>query len=422
MAEMLSWPDVFGLAEVMDMRGVLERSTHMTGIVAAGLASGKRVCGHARGLRDAALQGFAAAGIESDHEITDATDLLAKLRAGFTVELRGSHPQVLPGAVEALLTPPRIPQTLTLCTDDIFPDDLIAQGGICQLIRLLIAHGMPPIEALRCGTLNAAQRLGRHDLGLIGPGKRADLIVLADVAAMAVSHVFASGCHVAETGRLVQPLRADAVSLPADTMHVPHFTVDDFTLRAKGSSARLRTVDQPRFTRWGETEALVENGVVVLPADCLWMVVIHRHGAAPATPVMGVLRGWGQWSGALATTVAHDSHNLVVFGTDAASMAAAANAVAQNGGGMAVASAGMLRAVLKLPICGLISDAPAGEVAAALGKPRAAADDVADWCPPVLVFKAIAGASLACNPGPHVTDMGITDGSTGEVFASSLIE
>ena len=103
------------------MRGVLERSPHMAGIVAAGLAGGKLVCGHARGLRGADLDAFAAAGIESDHEITDGDDLLAKLRAGFTVELRGSHPQVLPGAVAALLGLPAIPQTLTLCTDDIFP-------------------------------------------------------------------------------------------------------------------------------------------------------------------------------------------------------------------------------------------------------------------------------------------------------------
>ena len=111
----------------------------------------------------------------------------------------------------------------------------------------------------------------------------------------------------------------------------------------------------------------MSQGAVVLPEDALWMAVIHRHGLAPATPVMGVLRGWGRWRGALATTVSHDSHNLVVFGTDAPSLAAAANAVAGTGGGMAVASSGLVRAVLPLPVCGLISDAPAVEVAAALG-------------------------------------------------------
>jgi adenine deaminase len=422
MVEMLSWPEIAGVAEVMDMRGVLERSAKMTGIVAAGLTSGKLVCGHARDLEGAALQGFAAAGIQSDHEIRDGDDLLAKLRAGFTVELRGSHPHVLPGAVTALLSLPRMPQTLTLCTDDIFPDDLVERGGIANLIRTLIGHGLPPIDALRLATLNPAQRLGRPDLGLIGAGKRADLIVMSDLAAMTVSHVFASGAHVARDGALCAELRPDSVSLPADTMHVPQFQPEDFRLLANGATARLRTVDQPRFTRWGEVEAVVENGAVVLPEDCLWMAVVHRHGLAPATPVMGVLRGWGRWRGALATTVAHDSHNLIVFGTDAASLCAAANAVAAAGGGMAVASGGAVRAVLPLPVCGLISDAPATDIAAQLRVLRAAADDVADWRPPVLAFKAVVGASLACNPGPHVTDLGIADGSTGDVFASALIQ
>jgi adenine deaminase len=219
----------------------------------------------------------------------------------------------------------------------------------------------------------------------------------------------------------VEAPRADPVALPGNTMHVPLFTAEDFRLRAPGNIARLRTVDRPRFTQWGETDADVRDGFVVLPDGALWMAVIHRHGLAPATPVMGVLRGWGEWSGALATTVAHDSHNLIVFGTDAESLAAAANAVTAAGGGMAVAVVGEVKAVLALPICGLISDAPAAEVAESLRVLRAAADGVADWMPPTLTFKSVVGASLACNPGPHVTDMGISDGTTGELFASSLI-
>jgi adenine deaminase len=149
--------------------------------------------------------------------------------------------------------------------------------------------------------------------------------------------------------------------------------------------------------------------------------VIHRHGKAPAVPVLGVLQGWSTWHGALATSVAHDSHNLVVFGRDPADLAAAANAVINAGGGMAVAAQGAVTAVLRLPICGLLSDAPAVEVAAELRALREAADAIVDWQPPLLTFKAIVGASLACNPGPHVTDVGITDGSTGTVFASALV-
>ncbi|HEY7580503.1 MAG TPA: adenine deaminase C-terminal domain-containing protein [Acetobacteraceae bacterium] len=424
MREMLRWPDIAGVAEVMDMRGVLQRGARMCGIVDAGLASGKLVCGHARGLEGADLQAFAAAGIESDHEITSGDDLLAKLRAGFTVELRGSHDYLLPEAVATLNTLAQIPQTLTICTDDVFPDDLVQAGGMIDVLRRLIRRGLAPMQALRCATLNAAMRLGRRDLGVIAPGRRADMIVLSDLEDLAVTQVFASGQQIAEDGRLLVPLADSPQGAPLDTMHLPPLSPGDFVLRAAGVNAgkvRLRTVAKPRFTEWGEAIADVRDGSVVLPDDAILMAVIHRHGKAPAAPVLGVLQGWSEWRGALATTVAHDSHNLVVFGCEPADLAAAANAVIEAGGGMAVAARGTVTATLRLPIYGLLSDAPAVQVAAELRALREAADAIVDWQPPLLTFKAVVGASLACNPGPHVTDVGIADGSTGEVFAGALV-
>ena len=421
MRAMLAMPGIAGVAEVMDMRGVLTRGEKMRGIVDAALASGKLVCGHARGLRGPALQGFAAAGLESDHEVEDGNDLLEKLRAGFTVELRGSHDQVLPGAVAALATLPCLPPTLTVCTDDVFPDDLVERGGMIDVLRRLVRYGMPPVDALRAATLHAALRISRRDLGLVAPGRRADLIVLSDLDAMRVELVLTSGTVTARNGAMVVRA-ADGPPPPRGTMQVPHFTPADFVLAARGQHARLRTVDRPRFTRWGETQAAVRDGGVVLPDDAIMMAVIHRHGLVPATPVLGVLREWGIWRGAIATTVAHDSHNLIVFGREPSDMAAAANAVAEAGGGMAAASGGEVRAVLKLPICGLISDAPTSEIAEQLRRLRQAADAIVDWQPPGLTFKALVGASLACNPGPHVTDLGITDGTTGMVHGSALVE
>lgn len=422
LAEMLAWPEIAGVAEVMDMRGVLARSPLMAGIVGAGLASGKLVCGHARSLCGPALQGFAAAGIGSDHEITSGADLLEKLRAGFTIELRGSHDYILPEAVAALAGLPRWPQTLTLCTDDVFPDDLVARGGMIDLIRRLVRYGMPPLEALRAATLNAAQRLGRPELGLLAPGRVADILVLDDLEGFGVAAVYAAGTLVAEAGRLAAPLQAADPPGLRDTMKLAPLTAADFQLQAPGPTARLRSVAEPRFTRWGEITAPVQDGVVALPPEATWLAVIHRHGLAPARPVLGVLEGWGRWRGALATTVAHDSHNLCVFGHDPADMAAAANALIGCGGGMAVASGGTVRALLPLPVCGLVSDAPAATVAAQFAALRAAADDIAEWLPPYRVFKAVVGASLACNAGPHVTDLGIADGSDGRVFASALID
>lgn len=414
-AELLAQPGIVGLGEVMDMRGVIGRDPRMRAIVDAGLQSGKLVCGHARDLTGAALQAFVAAGIESDHEVKDGDDLLAKLRAGMTVELRGSHDYVLPSAVAALKTLPHLPQTLTFSTDDVFADDLVNRGGMVDMLRRLIAYGLPPMDGLRAVTLNAAMRLGRADLGLVAPGRRADLVILDDLEKLGVSRVFVSGREVARDGVLLGGIGVAPKPAFLDTMKLKPLTAADFTLRAPAdaNTVTINTVDQPRFTRWGARDCPVVDGRIALADDLLVMAVIHRHGRAPATPVLGVLDGWGAWRGAIATTISHDSHNLTVFGRDPQDMVAAANALIACGGGMAVAAGGKLVALMELPVCGLVSDAPAAEVAAALNVLRDKAAEVADWKPPVRTFKSLVGASLACNPGPHVTDRGISDGTTG---------
>jgi adenine deaminase len=427
MAEMLTWPEIAGVAEVMDMRGVVSGARRMSGIVAAGRASGKRVTGHARGLTGGELQAFAASGIVSDHEITSGADLIEKLRAGFTIELRGSHDHLLPECVAALNALPCFPPTLTICTDDVFPDDLHDRGGLTDVLRRLIRYGLDPVRAIQAATLAAATRIGRPDLGHIAPGRAADIVLLSDFAAIAVDRVVAGGLPVAEAGRLIQPASAAAPPVEAfATMKLAPLTADDFRLRARGlrdGPARLRTVHGARFTRWGEVEATVRDGGIELPPDAALMAVIHRHGRSRSTPSLAALSDWGSWRGAFATTVAHDSHNLCVFGRDPADMAAAANALIACGGGMAVAGGGEVRALLPLPVAGLVSDRPLAEVAEGFRRVRAATDAIVDWKPPYRVFKALVGASLACNPGPHVTDLGVADGTTGEVFGlEALLE
>ncbi len=165
MATMLAWPEVRGVAEVMDMHGVLNGSARMQEIVQAGLDSGKLIEGHARGLSGADLQAYLAAGVTSDHELTSAEDALEKLRAGLTLEIRGSHPYLLPDIVKALKTLPHLSSQITVCTDDVPPDMLLEKGGIIALLNLLIEHGLAATDVLRFATLNAAIRLQRHDSG-----------------------------------------------------------------------------------------------------------------------------------------------------------------------------------------------------------------------------------------------------------------
>ncbi|HZG30723.1 MAG TPA: adenine deaminase C-terminal domain-containing protein [Ensifer sp.] len=420
-AEMLRWPGIAGLAEVMNMRGVIDGDPRMAGIVNAGLQSGKLVCGHARGLKDADLAAFMAAGVASDHELTSADDLMAKLRAGLTIELRGSHDHLLPEFVAALNTLPHLPQTLTLCTDDVFPDDLLQAGGLDDVLRRLIRYGLSPDWALRAATLNAAMRLKRDDLGLVAAGRRADIVIFDDVESLRARHVLANGMLVASDGKLSAPLEDTAAGVLAGTMKLPPLSADDFRIEAEGRRARIATIDQPRFTRWGEMEAEIGDGHVVLPDGATLIAVAHRHGKADSQPKVGVLTGWGHWRGALATTVSHDSHNLTVFGGNAEDMAVAANALIAAGGGMAVASGGKVDTLLPLPLAGLVSDASLAQVAAQFARLREAASRIVDWNPPYLVFKAVVGATLACNAGPHQTDVGICDVATGKVLKSPVL-
>ncbi|MCZ7483790.1 adenine deaminase [Rhizobium rhizogenes] len=421
LADILSWPQVGGVAEIMNMRGVIERDPRMGGIVQAGLASGKLVCGHARGLKDADLNAFMAAGVSSDHELVSGEDLMEKLRAGLTIELRGSHDHLLPEFVAALNALGHLPQTVTLCTDDVFPDDLLQGGGLDDVVRRLVRYGLRPEWALRAATLNAAQRLGRADLGLIAAGRRADIVVFEDLSDFGARQVIANGRAVAEGGRmLVEVLACDATALEG-SMKLPLREPDDFRVTSEGTKIRLATIDRPRFTQWGEAEAEVKDGFVVPPQGATMISVTHRHGMAKPITRTGFLTGWGNWNGAFATTVSHDSHNLTVFGGNAEDMALAANAVIKAGGGMAVASEGKVTALLPLPLSGLVSDAPLEDVAKAFEELREAVGRVVEWQPPYLVFKACFGATLACNIGPHQTDMGIADVLTGRVMESPVI-
>jgi len=193
-------------------------------------------------LTGARLQAYLAAGIDSDHEITAAEDAMEKLRSGMTVELRGSHDYVLPGVVEAINKLPAIPQTLTVCTDDIFPDYLVDKGGVGDTLRRLIRYGLDPLQAYRCATLNSAMRLERRDLGLVAAGRRADLIVLSDLRAVTVDDVYAQGRLVSRDGRLVEPVtraigRWPAPDALAERMRAAGFVSVDVRLLAFGIAA-----------------------------------------------------------------------------------------------------------------------------------------------------------------------------------------
>ena len=422
LTELLQNPDIHGVAEVMTMRPLLDNDPRARGIVDAGLAAGKRVCGHGRGLAGGDLNAYAASGVVTDHELTSGADLIARLEAGLTIELRGSHAHLLPEFADTLLALGHMPQTVTLCTDDVFPDDLKAHGGLDHVIRLLIQAGLPAWWAYGAATLNAATRIGRTDLGLIAPGRRADIVILKDLKSVEAHTVITDGQIVATDGALLRQI--PALPVPAalsETVVHRVFSAQDFEIAATAPRARIATLSKPRFPEWGERVVEVENGVLKCPDDMIRMSIVNRY--TPDAPVrVAFLENWGTWRGAYAGTLSHDSHNLTLFGADARDMAVAANAVIEMGGGIAIVQNGRITAQLALPLAGLVSALPLGSVADGFAEIRAAAEQIADWKPPYLVFKALFGASLVCNPGPRLSDVGLVDPFAGIILKSCVVE
>jgi adenine deaminase len=422
---MLGWPEVGGVAEVMDMLGVLDRDGRMVDVVGAGIEAGKLVSGHAFQLAGPALQAYLCAGITSDHENVLPDEVLEKLRAGMTVELRYLIETLLPPVVEQLNALPTMPTNLVLCSDDIFACDLVEVGHIDEGLRRLIAAGLDPVQAIRLATINGAYRLQRTDLGLVGPGRRADIVVLSDLEQVTVADVWVDGRRVASGGRMLEDVTEGPASPPLDTVALAPFAPEDFVVQldvADGPAA-VRTIHMPVFTSWGEATVVVSDGVAIIPDDLLVQASVHRYGRAPGVPSLALLSGWGAWTGAIATTVSHDTHNLQVFGRDPADMALAANTVIATGGGVAVVQDGVVLSSIALPVAGILSDRPVDEVVAAQHEVNAAALTIGEFTPflPWPIFQTFA-TSLACLPGPHNTDVGLTDGSTGEIVASILLE
>ena len=424
-AQLLARHDVHGVAEVMSMHALLERSPRMAGIVQAGLEAGKRVCGHARGLADGALGAYVASGVQTDHELTSNEDFLAKLQMGLTIELRGSHDHLLPGFVEVLNGLDALPQSVTLCTDDVFPNDLHRAGGLDDVVRRLVRYGLPPIQALQAATLNAATQLGRRDLGLVAPGRRADLVLFEDLREFQARSVLMDGGVVAEEGTalaLSSVVPADPLLL--ETVKTPVFEARDFEIPASGDEVQVATIKRPRFTEWSERRLPVEDGVVQCPGDMAMMAVINRY-KGDASPRLALLEEWGSWRGVFATTVSHDSHNLTLFGPGGSQgredMALAANTVRAMKGGLIVVKEGEVLASLALHFGGLMRDEALGSLADEFDQIVAAMDQIIDWNPPYLVFKACFGASLVCNAGPHLSDMGVVDTFNGTVLESVVL-
>jgi len=353
LASLRDEPAVLGLAEVMNFPGVVFGDESVLDKLAT--FEGRVIDGHCPGLTGRQLNAYAAAGITSDHECTTVEEAREKLRLGMTVYLREATNARNLRTLLPLVTPENA-RRLCLCTDDRQPPDLLEQGSIDHMVRMAIAEGIPPMTAIRMGTLNTAEHFRLHDRGAVAPGRRADLVIFSELDEPRPDRVYVAGRLVAAGGRMVEA-RAAGTHTPPHTVHVDWNKVD-LAIPAGGARARvIGAIPDQLVTKHEVHDVRVERGAAIADPgrDILKMAVIERHGRS-GTVGLGFVRGIGLRRGAIASTVAHDHHNLVVIGADDESMLTAAKAVAQVGGGQAVADGHEVCALLPLPIAGLMSD------------------------------------------------------------------
>jgi adenine deaminase len=406
LAALLSEPSVVGLAEVMNFSAVIRGDEQLLAKIEA--FAGRRIDGQCPGLSGRDLNAYVAAGITSDHECTRVSEAREKLRLGMTVFLReGSVARNLKTLLS--LVTPEAERRLCFCTDDRGPRDLLQEGSVDHLVRRSIAEGIDPIAALRLATINAADHFGLRDRGAVAPGRRADLIVLSDLHELRVERVYRDGRLVAREGEMILPTRpAEVPPAVRQTVHVEPDDVD-FRIPAQGNRVRvIEVVPDQILTRSARAEVRTEAGDAVAdPArDLLKMAVVERHRST-GNVGLGFVSGFGLRRGALASTVAHDHHNLVVLGADDRSMRLAARAVVEAGGGQAVADRDRVLAVLPLPIAGLMSDQPIERVRegseALLAAARALGSPLRD------PFTTLSFLALPVIPSLKLTDVGLVD-------------
>lgn len=405
LARLAADPRVRGLAEVMSFPAVVGGDPDVLGKIA--VFAGRPIDGHAPGLTGAALAAYAAAGPRSDHECTTVEEARDKLHAGLAVFLRqatNAHnlADLLP------LIDSGNERRLCLCTDDRQPADLLDEGHMDALVRLTIAGGVPPLVAIRLATLNTAEHFGLEDRGAIAPGRRADLIACRDLADFRPHLVWRGGRLVAREGVLLdQGARRARPPLPPSV----HIDWERVSLRVPAGGRRARVlglIPDQLVTRHLIEEMAVRDGEAVADPsrDLLRMAVIERHHGSGRVG-LGFVRGLGLQRGAIASTVAHDHHNLVVAGADETSMTTAARRAALLGGGLVAAAGAEVLAEVPLPYAGLMSDRPIEEVRrqldGAIGAARRLGSPLRD------PFMALSFAALEVIPSLKLTDRGLVD-------------
>ena len=418
-AEAMGWPNIVGLGEVMNFPGVIANDPLMVAEIAATVKAGKTVGGHYAS-RDlgAAFHGYVAGGPADDHEGTTLEDAIARVRQGMKAMLRlGSAWYDVAAQIVAVTERGIDPRNFILCTDDSHSGTLIHDGHMDRVVRHAIAQGLKPVTAIQMATINAAQHFGlEREIGSIAPGRRADFLIVSDLAALGIEAVYGRGTLLAKAGRLEADI--PPYNYPASARNTVRLgktlRAGDFDIAAPRAANRVRArvigvIENQAPTRALEADLAVVDGLVAMDrkGDVCQIALVERHRGTGGV-VNGFVSGFGyRQDCALASTVAHDCHHMIVVGTSKTDMAIAANTLGKVGGGVVLVSEGKVLALVEMPIAGLMSSERAEVVAAKAARLTAAMQAVG--CRLNNAYMQHSLLALVVIPELRISDVGLID-------------
>ena len=406
--ELLRLDNVIGIAEMMDVPGLLNKGEDELKKVLVGRRAKRPIDGHAPMLTGKPLNAYIGVGIRSDHEATRADEALEKLRLGMYIMIReGSAARNLEEILK--IVDARNYRRCLFVTDDKEPQDILEEGEVDYIIEKAVRLGLDPIMAIQMATINPAEAFGLKDLGAISPGYRADIAVVEDLDGFKVRMVIKDGHIVVRDGLLSVKIERHPDISVTKRIRVAPLDPDSFKIRLKGDRAKVIgiTEDQLITKKLIKKIKKVGGDVVADPEnDILKVVVIERHRAT-GNIGLGLLYGFGLKSGAIGSSVAHDSHNLIIIGANDEDMLLAARKLIDMGGGFIVVSDGEVLGALDLPIAGLISDQPLEYVSKKDAKLREIARGLG--AKPHAPFITMSFLALPVIPSLKITDKGLID-------------
>jgi adenine deaminase len=402
----LKWKNVIGLGELMNFPGVLMRDPEVLKKVK--LAKGKVIDGHAPGVSGKDLNAYLAAGASSDHESTALEEGREKLRRGMYLMIREGSSEKNLDELLPLVTD----KTYKRCffvTDDRTCADLLSEGDIDAVVRKAIAKGLDPIRALQMATINTAEHFKLRQVGAVAPGYVANLIVIDDLSKLSVDMVFHKGKLVAQNGKALFSTSWRSDPEITHSVNIKPFGIEALKIPAsKKSLPIIEIVPGQIITKSIKAEAKVKDGFVVpdTERDILKLVVVERHKAS-GNIGLGLVKGFGLKKGALGSSIAHDSHNIVVVGTNDQDIFAAVKEIERLQGGLVATAGGKIQCSLALPIAGLLSEEPLEVVVSKLEELQKIA--AALGCVLPSPFATLSFLALPVIPELRLTDKGLVD-------------